>query len=30
VQPYGESRAAGSFILVDPATRETVAAGWVD
>jgi sulfate adenylyltransferase subunit 1 len=28
--PYGELRAGGSFILVDPATRDTVAAGWVD
>ncbi|HYC89194.1 MAG TPA: GTP-binding protein [Thermoanaerobaculia bacterium] len=30
VRPYGESRAAGSFILIDPVTNETVAAGLVD
>jgi sulfate adenylyltransferase subunit 1 len=28
--PYARSRAAGSFILVDPATRATVAAGLVE
>ena len=28
--PYARSRAAGSFILVDPATRATVAAGLIE
>jgi len=29
VRPYEESRAAGSFILIDAVTNETVAAGLV-
>ena len=29
VRRYGESRTAGSFILIDPVTNETVAAGLV-
>ena len=29
VDPYAESRATGSFILIDEATNDTVAAGMV-
>ena len=29
VDPYATSRDTGSFILIDPATRHTVAAGMV-
>src|SRR5262249_17500968 len=29
VDPYGENRATGSFILIDDATNDTVAAGLI-
>ena len=30
VDPYGLNRATGSFILIDEATNQTVAAGMID
>jgi sulfate adenylyltransferase subunit 1 len=29
VDPYAENRATGSFILIDEATNDTVAAGMI-
>ena len=30
VDPYGLNRATGSFILIDEATNQTMAAGMID
>ena len=30
VNPYGLNRATGSFILIDEATNQTMAAGMID